>query len=304
MAGEADIYVPGFVSNLQLVPQQTDSRLYHAVMAEMGYTGAGTLFNADDVLDDEDEEDVEERAPPTPESFGEKRRRVGFFKASSKQRWIEDLDVARQMQDPTNTVMAGMMATKNRATDRRIIRAFTEPAREGQNGENSVNFPAANIIGVADRKFLHDAENVPASGNLPLTIGKIINAKVRLDKSEVKGPRFFGCTADQIGNLLASTPTTSKDYGKLEALNEGTIDKFMGFTFIRTELFPLSGNIRTNVAWCKEAVNYKERPVKNARIGERADRSYRMQAYYEVERGAARRYDNGVVHVLCDESIG
>lgn len=303
MSNEADQYVPGFVANLQLKPQQTASRLVHCVDADLAYTTPGKLFNADDIGEDDDETEVVGRAPVSPESFADHQRRVGFLKSMAKGRFIESLDKVRMITDPTNKIMAGMMATKNRATDDKIIEGLFGSSYNGENGTTVTGFPSGQVIAVDNRDFLHDAESVAGSGNLPLTVGKLIKAKVMLDQSEIEGERYFAASAIQLGNLLATTPVTSSDYNSIKALNAGETNTFMGFTFKRTERLPVASNIRSCAAWIKPALQYRERPIVIARITERSDRSYRWYAYYEVERGSLRRYDEGVVKVNCSEVV-
>lgn len=303
MSNEATQYVPGFVANLMLAPQQMNARLVGAVDADLSHTTPGKLFNADDIDSDDGEVEVTSRAPPTPEAYANHTRRVGFLKSFANQRWIESLDKVRMLQDPTNTIMASMMAAKARKTDDRIITAFFEDSRNGENGETTTAFPSAQIIAVDNREFIHDAEVLPASGNLPLTIGKLIKAKTMLDQSELEGERYFAAGSVQLGNLLSSMPATSGDYQQVKALVNGQSNQFMGFNFIRTERLGVASSIRKCAAWVKPAIQYKERPIENAQLTQRSDRSYRWQAYYEVERGALRRYDTGVVQVLCSEVV-
>lgn len=303
MSNESTQYVPGFIANLSMVPQQKEARLVNCVDADLSYTKEGKLFNADDIGSDDDEVEVVTRAPPSPESYADHQRRVGYFKSYGKGRFIENLDVVRMMQDPTNTIMAGMMATKRRATDDKIISGMFGAARSGETGENTVAYLSAQTILPDNRDFLHDAESVPGSGNLPLTVGKIIKSKVMLDQSELEGDRYFGCGSVQLGNLLSTTAVTSSDYNNIKALVNGETNTFMGFTFVRSERFPVATNIRDCGAWIKPALQYKERPIVNASIQPRADRSNRLYAYYEVERGSLRRYDTGVIKVQCSEVV-
>lgn len=303
MSNEAQHYTPGFIANLNLAPGQNEARLVNCVMADLAYTKEGKMFNADDIGQDDDEVDIIGKAPLSPESFADHKRRVGFFKARGKGRFLESLEVVRMLQDPTNTVMAGIMSTKKRATDDTIIAGLNAAANEGENGLTSVAFPAAQVIDKADRSFLHDAEVVPGSGDLPLTVGKIIKAKIMLDQSEIEGERYMAVTSTQLGNLLSSTPVTSGDYNTIKALNDGKTADFMGFKFVRSERLPVASNIRNCFAWVRDAVVYKERPIVNARIEQRADRSFRWYAYYEVERGMLRRYDTGVVQINCSEIV-
>lgn len=303
MSNEADQYVPGFIANLQLIPQQKTPRLVTCVDADLAYSTPGKLFNADDIDSEDDEEEVNTKAPPSPEGFSNHLRRVGFFKSYAKGKFIENLDKVRMMVDPTNTIMSGMMATKMRATDDAIITGLFGSSYNGETGSTVTAFPSAQTVAVDNRDFLHDAESVAASGNLPLTVGKLIKAKVMLDQSELDGERYFAASAIQLGNLLATTAVTSADYNGIKALVNGETNTFMGFNFVRTERLPVASSIRSCAAWIKPAMQYRERPIVQARITERADRSYRWYAYYEVERGSLRRYDNGVVKVNCSEVV-
>lgn len=303
MSQEAQHYTPGFIANLQLAPGQNESRLVNGVLADLNHTTPGKLFNADDIGQDDDEEEIVGRAPPSPEGYARHVRRVGSFRSFGSGRFIETLEKVRMLEDPSNTIMASMMSKKKRGTDRSIIGAFFADAREGETGETTVAFPAGQTIAVDNRDFLHDDETVAGSGNLPLTVGKLIKARVMLDQSEIEGERYFACSAVQIGNLLSSTPATNRDYGEIAELASGRNNRALGFTFIRSELLPVASNIRDCAAWVKPAMIYKERPIENAWIERRKDRSGRWYAYYEVERGACRRYDNGVIRVRCSEIV-
>lgn len=303
MSQEAQHYTPGFIANLQLAPGQNESRLVNGVLADLNHTTPGKLFNADDIGQDDDEEEIVGRAPPSPEGYARHVRRVGSFRSFGSGRFIETLEKVRMLEDPSNTIMASMMSKKKRGTDRSIIGAFFADAREGETGETTVAFPAGQTIAVDNRDFLHDDETVAGSGNLPLTVGKLIKARVMLDQSEIEGERYFACSAVQIGNLLSSTPATNRDYGEIAELASGRNNRALGFTFIRSELLPVASNIRDCAAWVKPAMIYKERPIENAWIERRKDRSGRWYAYYEVERGAVRRYDTGVIRVRCAENV-
>lgn len=304
---ELNHYVPGFIANLSLLPQQKKSRLIQCVDADMNHTAPGKLFNADD-LDVDDPEAVTARVPDSPGGLADHSRRVGFFSAFAQGVFIEDLDKVRMLTDPASTVMAGMMAKKWQRHDQRIIELFDGSSYNGENGATVTAFPSSQIIAADNRDYLHDAESVAGSGDLGLTVGKIIKSGVLLDQSEIDedgtsgAERFFAITARQKGELLSSTPVTSADYATVKALAAGTIDSAFGFTFVRSELLPKAAGIRSCFAWMKKAVQFKVRPIKNARITEREDKSFRPYAYYEVEHGGLRRYDTGVVKILCAEA--
>lgn len=297
------LYVEGFKANLNLAPQQTNTRMVSCVDADLNYGPPGKMFNAEDILGDDSEQDVIGRAPDSPSSFADAVRRVGFFTAKNFGRFIDNLDKARLLADPTNPVMQGMMAAKNRATDDVIIAAALGSAREGETGGTTVAYKSAQSIAADNREFLHAAESsvVAGSGDLPLTVGKVIKAKNLLDKSELEGERYFAAGSDQLSNLLSSVAMSSADYNAVKALVNGEVNSWMGFTWVRTERLAVAAGIRSCIAWVKPAIVYAQRPIVEATITKRADKSFRWYAYYEVERGAVRRYDTGVVKVLCKE---
>ncbi len=310
MSNPAEHYTPGFRSNLELMPQVKNSRLIQCVDADYGYTDKGKMFNADD-LDVDDPQDVVGRVPDSPEGFADHSRRVGFFRAFHDGRFIEDLEKVRMLQDPANTVMAGMMAKKWKKHDQLIISTLDGSSYNGENGTDVESFPAGQIIAANDRNFLHAAEAsaVPGSGNLALTVGKLIFAGVKLDEAEIDtddggngGQRFFVWSARQKGALLASTPATSSDYNTVKALTTGQINEAFGFTFVRSELLPKAAGVRRCFAFVRKAIHFKNRPIQNAWIDRRKDKSGRWYAYYETEHGALRRYDTGVVAVDCAEA--
>jgi hypothetical protein len=193
--------------------------------------------------------------------------------------------------DPTNPIMASMMSEKARATDDRIITALLREQPQRPERRDLDRLPGGQIIAVDNRDFIHDAESLPASGNLPLTVGKLIKAKVMLDQSELEGERYFACSAIQLGNLLSSTPVTSSDYNTIKALVNGQDQRLHGL-----QLHPHRAAVRgvqhPQVRGLGEAGDpVQGTPDRHRQAHQRADRSYRWQAYYEVERGALRRYD-------------
>lgn len=307
---EANHYVPGFTANLELLPQQKNSRLIQCVDSDLSYGVAGKLFNADDV-DTDEPRDISTRIPDSPEGQNDHMRRVGFFRGFHDGRFIQDdLEGVRRLTDPTDKIMSAMMAKKWVKHDRLIIATFDGPSYNGENGTDVQSFPSSQIIGADDRDFLHDAESVAASGDLPITVGKLIKTGVLLDESEIDEEedggdglkRFFVWGPRQKGQLLSSTPSTSSDYSTVKALVKGEIDEAFGFTFINSLKLTKTGNNRRCFGFIKKAVQFKARTIQKAWIRPRDDKSGRMYAYYETEHGALRRYDKGVVAVDCKET--
>ncbi|MBI1684458.1 phage capsid protein [Caulobacter hibisci] len=308
---ELSQYVPGFKANLNLAPQQTDSRLLASVDSELNYSEPGTGFNADDV-GISDPEDVNTRVPDTPDKFLDKTRRVGFFTTFQDSAWVDNVDKVAELVDPTNPTMQALMAGRWRKADAGIIAAMYGPAYEKAD-ENAVPtaiaFPAAQIIAANDITFSHQDESVPNdASDYGMSIGKMIEANLLLDDSDIEGERFAAFGPAQVADLLRRVPATSKYYNEVQALSEGKIDKLLGFTIRRLPRKRLllkdgTTNIRRVPFWIKPAVVYKGRSITEANIRPRADKSDTPQAFYKAQHGGSRRYDRGVVDVQCKETV-
>lgn len=306
---ELSQYVPGFRANLNLLPQQTDSKLLGAVESDLAYSEPGTGFNADDV-GTSDPEDVTTRVPDTPDKFLDKTRRVGFFGTFQDSAWLDNVDKAAELEDPTNPTMKSLMAGRWRKADDGIIAGMYGPAYEKadeNSAPTSVAFPAAQIINANDVLFSHQDEVVPSdASDYGMSIGKMIEAGLKLDDSDLEGERLTAFGPAQIADLLRRVPATSKYYNEVQALASGTIDKMLGFRIIRIprkRLLLKSGttNIRRIPFWIKPAIIYKGRQITEASIRIRHDKSDTPQAFYKAQHGSLRRYDTGFVDVQCKE---
>lgn len=306
-------YAQGFKANLNMVPQQTVTKLFSAVDGEMAYDTPGMMFNADDV-GVSDPEPIVARVPNTPDKFLAMTRRVGYFSPFHDAAWIDSLDKAREFTDPTAKSMAALMAGRFRYVDKAILAAAIGNAYSlaAQNTAPSTSaLPAAQIIAASDVQYQHDAEVLPTDGSdYGMSIAKLIHAGAILDESELEGPRYLALTSAQKADLLRRTPATSRYYNDVVALQQGKIDNFLDFNIIRVNksLVPVAAighdgvtPNRACVAWIKDALVYRARTIENATIMRRPDKSNRIQAYYENEQGAVRRYDTAVVQINCYE---
>lgn len=295
-------YVPGFKANLALSPQQTRTHLLDAVDADMNYSEPGEGFNLDDMGESEPE-DVATRVADTPDKFIEGRRRVANFTEFHDSAWLDNVDKAKLLEDPTNVKMAALMAGRWRKVDTKIIEAglgltFEKDAATG--ALLPVSLPATQIVAANSVKYAHDDETVPAgAADYGIGIGKIIEANALLDESELEGPRFITLSSDDVANLLRQTPVTSRYYSDVQALNSGKVDQILGLTVKRLskKRIPIIGGNRRLMAWVKGAIAYRGRPVTNARISIRTDKSDTPQAFYKTSHAAGRRYDEAVVEI-------
>ena len=305
-------YVPGFKANLNLAPQQTDCRLLPACDGELAYDVPGQMFNADDVQLS-DPEDIVTRVPNTPDKFIAMIRRVGYFVPYQDAAWLDKVDIARELVDPTGKVMMALMAGRWRKVDRAIIAGLLGNAYSltaPNTAPTASGLPAAQLVANNDVLYQHDAEVLPTnSSSYGMSVAKIIHAGLILDDSNMVGERFLAIGPAQKADLLRRTPVTSRYYNDVTALIKGEIDNFLGFNIIRLPRLQMTGVLgfdgvnydRYCPAWIKDAVVYKSRPVEEATIMRRPDKSNTPQAFYKTEHGAVRRYDTAVVQISCYE---
>ena len=315
------LYVPGFRANLNLLPQQTRSRLLAAVDGDLAYDTPGQYFNADDV-GTSDPQLVTTRVPDSPSGFVDMYRRFGSFLPYADGRFIDNEDLVRQLEDPTSKVMQSMLAGLGRNRDVVIIGAGGVGGLLGtyqyQNtaGAYATGPANANVI-ASNNAFQHEDETIAntegGDGAYGLTIGKLILAKMQLDNAEIDEPYpgdkpsdyHIAVTATQLGNLLQSVPATNSFYNDIQGLIAGTLEYFLGFHFHRLPAnaqfnpLPKTGYTRSCPAWARRAVVYRGRTIIPEEVVKRADKSFRWYAYYEFNHGCVRRYDGGVVSVNC-----
>ena len=304
------LYVPGFRANLNLAPQQTDTRVLGAVDGDLAYDTPGQMFNADDVQPS-DPEDITTRVPDTPDKFVGMTRRVGMFTPFQDAAWLDNVDKARELEDPSNKIMMALMAGRWRKTDATILTGAIGNAYSKLDASGTLTataLPAAQQIASTDVSFAHDGEVVPTNASqYGMSVGKVIHAKMLLDDSDLEGDRYITFGPQQTADMLRRTPVTSVYYAEVKALVAGTIDNFLGFNVIRLprKRIPVSATaghdgatpVRACVAWIKPALVYRGRPITDARIRIRPDKSDTPQAFYKTEHGVCRRYDTAVVQV-------
>ena len=204
---------------------------------------------------------------------------------------IDDQDKLRMLIDPTSPYAINGAYALGRAMDSDIITAALGTAKTGENGTTSTTFDTTN--------------QQIASGSVGLTVAKLRETKKILLSNEVDtemDPMFIAVTAAQLDDLLGTTEVTSSDYNTVKALVQGTVDSFMGFKFIHTELLGVDGSSdRRVIAWAKSGMHLGIWNDINGRISERADKSYSNQVYVSGTFGATRTEEGKVVEILCSE---
>lgn len=213
-----------------------------------------------------------------------------------------DFDKVKMLIDPANPIVnAGAMAL-GRSIDDEIIAAATGTAWSGEKGTDAVVLPETQKIAVT-------LGNLVGKTNAGLSIDKLIAAKSLFGKAEidVKDPAnelYLAVTQQQLDDLLRDTKVQSSDYNAVKALVDGTITRFMGFTFIQLErlIKDSATDIRTCFAWVKSGIGLALPIDIKKTVNPRPDKCNEWYAYAELSVASARLEDNKVVEIPCDES--
>ena len=200
---------------------------------------------------------------------------------------IDQQDKVRLLIDPTSSYAQAAAMAMGRAMDDVIISAALGTAFTGETGSTSTS--NANSI---------------AHGSAGLTIAKLRTAKETLDLGSVDPsiPRHIIVSPKQITDLLGTTEVTSSDFNTVKALANGEINSFLGFNFIVSNRLSLSGSTRSCIAFAQDGIALAVGKDVQARIDERADKSYATQVYYCMSIGATRMEEEKVVEIKCHEA--
>jgi len=280
-----EAFVNEFRDNVTMLSQQRMSRLRGAVRVE-GFTGEKAFFEQ---LKPTAMVKKTSRHADTPLVETQHVRRMVTAEEFEWADLIGKADKARTLPDFENPYLMNAAMAAGRTMDELIIAAADASALTGQNGTTSVALPAAQTV----------ANTVGA--NTGLNTDKLLKAKFILDKAEVDPtiPRFVAANAVQMENLLKDDQVQSSDYNTVKALVRGEVDTWLGFTFIRTELIRTVSTDNRVLFWAQDglmlAVNYDVQ----AKVSERADKSYDYQAYLSMMMGATRMEEEKVGYINC-----
>lgn len=287
-------FVNQFRAAIEMSVQQKGSRLRPFVRIE----SQNSEFQFFDRIGPVEAQEVTGRHQDTPLiSTPHDRRRVGL-KDYDWADLVDGMDKIRMLVDPTSTYVQNATYALGRRMDDQIINAFFNIAYTGKSGQNQVAFPAANIV---PANYVDTGTAVSSN----LTIDKLRGAKEILDAydNDEDELRIIACTANQIHSLLTTMEVTNSDYNIVKALVAGQVNTYMGFQFIRTQrLLKDPNGMRMVPCWIKSKMLMSTGQDITARVSERADKRYSVQAYASMSIGAVRMEEEGVVQILCDES--
>ena len=276
-------FVQQYSANVQMLSQQMGSLLRDKVRVE-SVVGKNAFF---DQVGSVTAVEKTSRHSDTPQiDTPHSRRRVSLADYEFAD-LIDQQDKVRLLIDPTSSYAQAAAMAMGRAIDDVIISAALGTAYTGETGSTST----ANA-------------NTIAHGSGGLTVAKLRTAKQTLDLSDVDPsiPRHIIVSPKQISDLLNITEVTSADFNTVKALANGEINTYLGFNFIVSNRLALSSTTRSCIAFAQDGIALGIGKDVNARIDERADKSYATQVYYCMSIGATRMEEDKVVEVQCTES--
>lgn len=206
---------------------------------------------------------------------------------------------------PTSECMQSQAAAYGRLVDKILIDALTASATITNTANTSSGFGLNNTTTtVALPAGQQIAVNyVPAGGtavNSGLTIGKLREAKRILDANEAPSEdRVLIVSAKEISDLLGTTEVTNNLYNTVRALVDGDVDTFLGFKVVRSEQLGVASNVRTCVAYQKNAAVVVD-GGKKSYMDVLPTQSHALQIRSTAVLGATRLLENGVVSIAAD----
>jgi hypothetical protein len=206
---------------------------------------------------------------------------------------------------PTSECMQSQAAAYGRLCDKILIDALTASSTITNTANTSTGFGLNNTTTtVALPAGQSVAVNyVPAGGtatNSGLTIGKLREAKRILDAAEAPAEdRVLIVSAKEISDLLGTTEVTSNLFNSVRALVDGDVDQFLGFKVVRSEQLGFASNVRTCVAYHKNAAVVVD-GGKKSYMDVLPTQSHALQIRSTAVLGATRLLENGVVSILAD----
>lgn len=278
-------FVEQYKGNVIMLAQQRESRLVQGCRSEMvvGKSAFVERLGAVDMVD------AISRHDDTPQIDTPHSRRKLTTVTSRYADLVDNADKVRMLISPESSYAIAGANAANRRKDDHVIAAFTGNAYSGVAGATAVALPTA-------QKIVH--------GSAGMTLAKLIEAKQIMDENEIEDmDRHICMAAEQFADLLNTTEIKSVDYNSVKALVQGQIDTFMGFTFHRSQRLGTDSNSdRQVVAWQKNAMVCGVGMDTTVRISERQDKNYSVQVFVEMDSGATRVEDEGVVEIACQEA--
>lgn len=288
-------FVNTYKSNINIKFQQKGSRLRPFVRVE----SQNAEFDFYDRIGPTEAQEMTGRHGDTPLIGTDHDRRRVALRDFNWADLLDKKDKIRMLADPTSAYTMNAIYALGRKMDKIIIEAAFGTAYTGKLGDTPVTLPASQVVAST---YVEGGAAVASN----LTIGKLRRVRYLLDKAEAAADDeadLYACIdPSQAQSLLRTTEVTSADYNTVKALVNGEIDTYMGFKFIKSNLLPITGNIRDTLFWEKEGLLLAVNSEVDVDVGPRRDKNMTNQVYVEGHFNSTRMWEEKVIKCQCDES--
>lgn len=296
--------VDQYRSNVIHLAQQKVSKLWQYVQLKDNVKGKATFFEQ---IGRSEMRDVSTRHADSPQMDTPHDRRKCTMVTSDWGDLIDKADDIRVLIDPASAYTMSAAMAVGRRKDKHIIDAAVGNSYAGESGSTIISLPASQKI---------------AAGGTGMTIAKIKQAKRIMDEAEIEEEgRIMIYSSKAFSDLLEDARFTSTDYNTVKALVDGQINTYLGFTWVRIEPrkgAPSSGtpsgpnthglpynattNVTTCIAFSSMRIGLAIGGMETFRVTERPDKRFSKYVYAEMDMGAVRVEEEGVVTIDIDNS--
>jgi hypothetical protein len=190
---------------------------------------------------------------------------------------------------PSSQIVQSHGMAYKRTCDQVVIDALGGSAISGAEGTTLTALPAGQKV---------------AAGGTGLTLAKLIAAKSLFGKNDVDEEEelILVHTQSQLDDLLNNVnEVKSSDFNQVKALVDGTLDRFMGFKFVRSQRLPKASTTRRIFAYAKSGIVLSDAGHK-VMMDIRPDRNHALQVRSVARLGAVRLEEKKVVEISCVEA--
>jgi hypothetical protein len=285
-------FVKQYAAGVRMLQQQKDSRLRSAVMVDDTIVGDREFF---DQVDATVMNEVTNRHGDTEYTDTPHRRRMVTLKTYEVADLVDRADRRRLLNDPVNPYSRAMAAAANRRVDDVILASFDASASTGVDGATAVNFPAA---------FSNTEDGGAGSfATVDLTIARRILETEENEEDDGDHSWHIVCSAIAREKLLGDANLISSDFNTVKALVNGQVNTWLGLNFIKSQRAAIvtATAVRDVFVWVKASMQLAIGQEPRGFIDVLPQKRHSLQVRYELDAGATRMDEKGVVRILVDE---
>lgn len=282
-------FVKQFSAGVRLLQQQKSSRLRDAVMVDSTVVGDRAFY---DQVDATATTEVTNRHGDTEYTDTPHRRRMITLATFEVADLVDRADRRRLLNDPVNPYTRSFAAASGRRIDDILIAAYDATAATQVDGAGTAAF---------DTAFEHVAAVPIVVNDLTIT-RRLLEAA---ENEEDDGDNSWHIMMSAVGReqLLSDTELTSADFNTVRALVNGQINTYLGFNFIKSQRADIDGsNLRDNFAWVKQSMQLAVSQEPRGFMDVIPAKRHSIQVRYELDAGATRMDEKGVVRLIVDET--